>query len=309
MRIAIMGTGGVGGYFGGRLAAAGHNVWFIARGEHLRTIRESGLTVASTKGDFVIFPAQATDDPHSVGAAELVVVAVKTWQLPQAAEQTIPLVGEDTIVLPLLNGVEAVGELSKVLPAGNILGGLCKIISYVEAPGRIRHQAAEPTVVFGETDNQMSDRVESMRALFEGAGVNAEIAPDLAVAVWTKFMLISTWSGIGAVTRAPVGVWRSLPGTRAMAETSLEETRRVGRALGVALSPELIAESMAYIDRISPDGTASMQRDITEGRPSELESQSGAVVRLGSEAGVPTPTHEFFYSILLPQETAARRGL
>lgn len=306
MRIAVMGSGGVGGYFGGRLAMAGHDVCFIARGEHLRAIRQNGLQVESINGDFVVFPAEAKDDLENVGTVELAIVSVKTWQLSEAAQQMRPLVGPETIVLPLLNGVEAADELAKALPPAQIIGGLCRIIAYVEAPGRIRHSGMEPSLVFGELDSRRSERVKTLKDALDRAGIQAEIASDVRAALWRKFMLISTWSGIGAITHAPIGVWRNITGTRAMAEASLRETLAVAREHGVALSDELVADSMRFFDELAPDGTTSMQRDIQEGRPSELESQSGAVVRLGSEAGVPTPTHSFFYYGLIPRERMAR---
>ena len=265
MRIAVMVSGAVGGYFGGRLAMAGHDVCFIARGEHLRAIRQTGLRVESPKGDFLVFPAEVNDDPAEVGAVELAIVSVKSWQLSEAAHQMRPLVGPETIVLPLLNGVEAADELAKALPLAQILGGLCRIIAYVEAPGRIRHSGMEPSLVFGELDNRLSERVESLKDALDRAGIQAEIASDFRAALWRKFMLISTWSGIGAITRAPIGVWRSITGTRAMAEASLQETLAVARAHGVALSHDLVAQTMTFIDGLPPDGTASMQRDMEGG--------------------------------------------
>ncbi len=247
-----MGTGGVGGYFGGRLAIAGHDVQFIARGDHLRAIQQSGLRVVSPEGDFMVSPAQATDDPASVGPVDLTIVSVKSWQLPEAARQMRPMVGSETAVLPLLNGVEATDELAKVLPPTQILGGLCRIIASIEAPGHIRHAALRPSVTLGELDNQVSTRVQSLHEALTEADIESEIAPDIRAALWEKFMLICTWSGIGAVTRSPVGVWRSLPETRAMAEASLEETLAVARGLGVALAPDQGAMTMTLIDAVPP---------------------------------------------------------
>ncbi len=306
MRVAIMGTGGVGGYFGGRLATAGHEVWFIARGVNLRTLRERGLKVSSIKGDFEISPVKATDDPSDIGGVDLAVVAVKTWQLPEAARQMRPLVGPRTVILPLLNGVEAAQELGNALTPERIVGGLCRIIAWLEEPGHIRHAGIEPTVVFGEFDGTRTDRVEWLGRLFASAGIEAEVPESISAAIWKKFMLISTWGGVGAITRAPLGVWRSIPGTRAIAKASMEETLALARALGVPLVRDIVAQTMDFIDGLPPDGTASMQRDIQEGRPSELESMSGAVVRLASGVNVPAPTHEFLYHCLLPQEKAAR---
>jgi len=306
MRIAVFGAGGAGGYFGGRLAQAGEDVVFIARGEHLRAMREHGLRVDSLKGDFVIRLAQATDDPSQVGPVDAVLVCVKAWDVPAAAQAMRPLVGPETFVVPLENGVEAPDQLAAVLGAEHVLGGLARIISFIAEPGHIRHTGAEPYVAFGELDRRPSQRAERLRRAFARAGVTAEIPPDIQVAMWEKFLFIAAISGVGAVTRAPAGIMRSLPETRQMLEQAIREVFAVARARGIALPEEVVAKTMAYIDSLPPDGTASMQRDIIAGRPSELEYQNGTVVRLGRESGVPTPTHAFIYASLLPQELRAR---
>lgn len=307
MRIAVVGTGGVGGYFGGRLAQAGHEVHFIARGAHLDAIQRHGLQVESVNGDFVVQPANATADPNTVGAVDAVIVAVKTWQLPDAARSARPLVGPKTVVLPLLNGVEASEQLADVLGKDHVLGGLCRLSVELAGPGRIRHLAFDPTIVLGELDNQRTSRVKELTTALTQAGVKAQVAADIHVALWEKFIFIATWSGIGAVTRVPVGVWRSQPGTRAMAEACLKEAVDVARARGVQLTDDRVAATLGIYDAAPPQAMASMQKDVMSGRPSELEAQNGAIVRLGAAAGVRTPTHAFIYHCLLPQENAARR--
>lgn len=309
MRIAVFGTGGVGGYFGGRLAQAGEEVIFIARGEHLKALRAHGLRVNSLKGDFVVHPTQATDDPAHVGAVDAVLVGVKAWQVTEAAQAMRPLVGPDTFVIPLQNGVEAPSQLAAVLGAPHVLGGLCSIISFLAGPGRIRHVGAEPHIAFGEVDNRASERAERLRQAFARAEVNVEIPPDIQVAMWEKFLFIASWGGVGAVTRAPVGVVRSVPETRRMMEQAMREILHVGQARKVALTEEATQKGMAFVDNLQPGSTASMQRDIMESRPSELDAQNGAVVRLGQEAGVPTPVHAFIYHSLLPSELRARGTL
>lgn len=306
MRIAIFGAGAVGGYFGARLARAGEEVVFIARGEHLQAMRRDGLHVESVLGDFRVAPVNATDDPASVGPVDAVLVGVKAWQVPEAAEAMRPLIGPETFVVPLQNGVDAPDQLAAVLGREHVLGGLCRIISSVVAPGRIRHGGMEPYVAFGELDNRPSPRAERLRTAFEHAGVRAEIPADIHVAMWEKFLFICTLSGVGAVTRAPVGVLRSMPETRRMLEQAVAEAFAVGRARGIALPDDAPQRIMALIDGLPPEGSASMQRDLAAGRPSELESQNGAVVRLGREVGVPTPLHAFIYHSLLPLERRAR---
>jgi 2-dehydropantoate 2-reductase len=307
MRIAVFGTGAVGGYFGGRLAEAGEDVVFLARGAHLAAIRANGLRVTSVAGDFVIRPAHATDDPATVGPVDGILLGVKAWQVADAAVAIRPMVGPDTFVLPLQNGVEAPGILADVLGAEHVLGGLCRILVYVVEPGHIRHQGVEPDIAFGELNGTRTDRVEALRRAFAKArGVTVTIPPDIRAALWSKFLFIATLSGLGALTRVPIGVIRSLPGTRRMLEQGLREIELVARARGVTLAPDVVSKTLAFIDSLPPDATASMQRDIMEGRPSELESQNGAVVRLGQQAGVDVSLHRFIYHALLPLERKAR---
>lgn len=307
MRIAIFGTGGVGGYFGGCLAQAGEEVTFIARGEHLRAIQQNGLRVESINGDFTIRPAQATDDPAQVGVVDVVLLAVKAWQVPEAARAMRPMVGPGTFVVPLGNGVEAPDQLSRELGREHVLGGLCHIVSFIAGPGHIRHAAIDPLVTFGELDGPPSERCDRLRQAFERAGVRVRVPSDIHVAIWEKFAFIASISGVGAVTRAPAGVMRALPETRRMLETALAEVVAVARGHGIELPADYIEKTMAFIDQLPEEATASMQRDIIDGRPSELEAQNGAVVRLGAAVGVPTPLHTFIYHSLLPSELRARR--
>ena len=308
MRLAVFGAGAVGGYFGGRLAQAGEDVVFIARGEQLQALRDRGLRVDSfvSKGDFVVQPVQATDDPEQVGVVDAVLVGVKAWQVTEAARAMRPLFGPETFVVPLQNGVEAPSQLAAVLGGEHVLGGLCRIVGLVVEPGYIRHAGLEPYVAFGELDNRPSERAERLREAFARAGVTAGVPLDIRVAMWEKFLFIASFSGVGAVTRAPAGVLRSLPETRQMLKQAMHEVLAVARARGIALPEEAIPRTMTLIDGLPPGGTASMQRDVIEGRPSELESQNGAVVRLGREVGVDTPLHAFIYHSLLPLELRAR---
>jgi len=307
MRVAVFGAGGVGGYFGGRLAQAGEDIFFIARGDHLRAMREHGLRVDSIKGDFVIHPAQATDDPAEIGIVDAVLVCVKAWDVPAAAQAMRPMIGPETFVVPLENGVEAPEQLVGTLGAEHVLGGLARIISAIVGPGHIRHSGIEPYVAFGELDRRPSERVERLRQAFARAqGVTVEVPPDIRVAMWDKFLFIAGVSGVGAVTRAPAGIFRSIPPTRQLLEQVLSEIFAVARARDIALPADSVAKTMAYIDTLPPNGTSSMQRDIIAGRPSELDYQNGTVVRLGQELGVATPANAFIYASLLPQEQRAR---
>ena len=309
MRIAIFGAGSVGGYFGGRLSQAGEDVVFIARGEQLNAMLKHGLRVDSIKGDFAVQPVQATEDPSKIGKADVVLVGVKAWQVPEAAEAMRPMIGPETFILPLQNGLEAPAQLSEALGDQHVLGGLCGLFCYVAGPGHIVHAGTDPFVKFGELDNRRSQRVELLLDAFKRAGVNAEIPPDIRVAMWMKFLFITVWSGVGAITRAPVGIWRSLPETRRMAELSLQEIIAVAAARDISLPEEALQSAMNMYDGLVPESTASLQRDVMAGRPSELDAQIGAVVRFGQETDVATPQHTFIYRSLLPMELRARGQL
>jgi 2-dehydropantoate 2-reductase len=310
MRIAVFGTGGVGGYFGGRLAQAGEEVVFIARGKHLRALQSHGLRVDSPRGDFVIQPVQATDAPGEVGVVDVVLVGVKAWQVREAARAMRPLIGAETFVLPLQNGVEAPAQLAEVLGLEHVIGGLCRIISFTLGPGHIQHTGIDPYVEFAELDNRRSDRVEKLRKVFaKTTGITVEISADIQIALWTKFLLIVSWSGIGAITRAPLGVFLDLPQTRQMLRGVMQEVLSVAHAHNIALPENSVGKTLAFMDGLPAGGTASMQRDIMAGRPSELESQTGAVVRLAQEVGVETPLNAFIYHSLLPSELKARGQL
>jgi 2-dehydropantoate 2-reductase len=305
MRIAIFGTGGAGGYFGAHLAHAGEEVVFIARGEHLKAIRAQGLRVETTIGE-IITHSDATDDPAQVGAVDVVLLGVKTWQVMDAARAMRPMINPQTFVVPLQNGVEAAAELATVLGAEHVLGGLCGTVSRVISPGYILSIGETNFIKFGELDNRPSERADHLRQIFERAGVKAEVPADIQAAVWEKFIFVAPYGGIGAVTRAPAGVIRSLPETRQMLERGMREILEVSRARQVSLAEGIIEKSMGLMDSLDPNSTTSLQRDIAAGKPSELEAWNGAVVRLGREAEVPTPLHEFIYHSLLPSELRTR---
>ena len=307
MRIAIFGSGGVGGYFGARLAQTGEDVTFIARGAHLRALLNSGLKVDSIDGDFVIHPAKATADPSEVGPVDLVILGVKAWQVPDAARAIKPMVDTGSAVLPLENGVDAPSQLAAELGDERVIGGLCKIVSFIVGPGHIRHAGFEPSVVLGELDNRRSERVRKIHKAFAKAGVNATIATDIQVSLWTKFLFISAFSGVGAVTGEPAGKIRANPETRGQLVRAMEEVYSLARARGVNLPTDSVEKALASVDGLPDEATSSMQRDIAAGKPSELESQNGAVVRMAHEAGVKAPTHESIYSALRPLEIKARK--
>jgi len=306
LRIVVFGTGGVGGYFGGRLAHAGEDVTFIARGEHLRAIKANGLKIDSRDGDFVVFPARATDDIGSVAEIDLVILGVKTWQVPEAARALKPFVRANTTVLPLQNGVDAVPQLVNEIGSDKVIGGLCRIVSYVVEPGHIRHAGFVPSIVIGELDNRRTHRIVSIYELFRRAGLEITIAADIQVALWMKFLFIASFSGVGAVANVPAGRLRSDPKWRAQILAAMKEIYELAHARSIKLPPDSIDNVMAAVDGLPEDATSSMQRDIAAGKPSELDSQNGAVVRMAQESGVDVPTHAFIQQTLGPLEEKAR---
>jgi len=307
VRFAIIGVGGVGGYVGARLVEAGHEVLLVARGAHRAAIAEAGLHLHSPLGNVRIHPARVTDDPSGSDPVDCVILAVKAWQVTEAARTAAPLLGPGATALTLQNGVEAPARAASVLGRERVLGGVAKIISFVASPGHIEDAGVPPSLIIGELGGGTSSRVEALKAAFDGArGLEVSVSSDIERALWEKYIFIASWAGVGAVTRAPLGVVRRVPETRRLIEGAAEELERVARARGVRLDAGAAQAVLAFIDRLPPDGTASLQRDIAAGRPSELDDLTGAAVRLGAEASVPTPLNAFLLGALAPLEQRAR---
>jgi 2-dehydropantoate 2-reductase len=306
MKIAIFGTGGVGGYYGGLLAQAGHEVIFIARGAHLKAIRENGLQVKSVHGDFAVSPAQATDDPASVGTVDLVLFCLKTYHTDEAVQQMRPMIGGDTVVMSLQNGVDAAERIGSVIGMEHVIGGVTQISSAIEAPGVVKQVSQFRRIVFGEMDGTISTRVGSIETALRETGITVEVSTDISKALWTKLVFISAASGLGSLTRLPIGEYRSVPETRAMITALMKEVEAVARAQGVALDADVVEKSLDFIDNAAPTIRASMQLDVAAGRRSEIESMIGVIGRKGRELGIPTPVADMIYASLLPIELKAR---
>jgi 2-dehydropantoate 2-reductase len=309
VRFAIVGAGGLGGYYGARLAEAGHEVAFIARGTQLEAIRKNGLKLFSPLGDLHLEKVTATSDPGEIGPVDVIVVAVKTWQVAEAARAMQPMIGAETMVVPFLNGVEAPDELAAILGAQHVLGGLSKVFSLIEAPGVIRHFNPGAYVEIGELGGGLSPRVEALRAAFEQSGAQAKASADIRTELWKKLLTVSSWAGLGALSRSPMGVLRSLPETHALIDRAMDEGIAVGACRGHPISADYKRELWTFYDAMPADATASMQRDIMAGKPSELDAWNGAIVRFGRETGVDTPVQTFTYHALLPMERRARGQL
>jgi len=306
VRIAMIGAGAVGGYFGGRLVAAGQDVAFLARGNTLDTLKSEGLRVTSPNGDLALTGIEATDRPGDIGPVDAVIFTVKTWQLTGVAKAVHPLIGPHTALLPLQNGVESEAVLASIFGRERVLGAICRIIAMAEAPGLIRHIGVEPFIALGELDNRPSGRTERLVRAFTDAGVAAQRPENIHSSIWEKFLFVSPTAGVCAVTRATVGEVRETSETRQLLSDAMHEVHRLGRARGVPLADDAVARTLDFFDGMPAAATSSMQRDIMEGRPSELEAHVGATVRLGREAGVAVPANTFLYAGLLPMELAAR---
>jgi len=306
MKIAIMGVGGVGGYYGGLLAQAGHELSFIARGAHLLALREKGLRVKSVLGDFVVSPVRATDDPSEIGAADLVIVTTKTYHTDEAARAILPLIASGTVVVSLQNGVDAAERIAAIVGKDHVLGGATWLSAAVEAPGMISHYSQFRRIVLGELDGRITPRAEALAEAFRATPATVELVTNITQVLWTKFVFISAVSALGALTRVTLGTFRQVPEARAVLVEAMSEVAAVARARGVNLESDTVSKTLAFIDSADPGIKPSMQRDIEAGRMSELESMIGVVVKLGSELGVPTPVMRFTYAALEPAYLIAR---
>ncbi|MCP4187644.1 MAG: 2-dehydropantoate 2-reductase [Gammaproteobacteria bacterium] len=310
MRVAIFGSGGVGGYFGGRLAQLGVDVNFVARGKHLTAIRQQGLRVDSIAGNFKLSHVQATDSARQIGPVDYIICCVKSWQVAAAAKAMKPMVGDNTLVIPLQNGVEAPTQLAEILGEDKVLGGLCAIISFRAGAGHIKHIGANPLIRFGHLDRHADSRVNTLSETFNRChGVKSSIPDDINVAMWQKYMLISAWSGVAAVTQAPIGVLLEIDETRQMMVDALEEIYQLGLARQIDLPGNSVEKTIATLESFPKSSTTSMQRDIAEGLPSELSVQNDAVVRFAKQAGLDTPVNRYILNSLRPTELRARGAL
>lgn len=299
MKIAVFGTGAVGGYFGGRLAAAGEDVAFVARGRHLDALRRDGLSIFSPSGDLRLSRINATDRPAEIGPVDIVLFAVKLYDAESAAVALAPLIGRDTAVVTVQNGVDAVETVSRHVGREHVVGGAAYVIATVEAPGRIRHTAKD-SLLFGEPDGSRSPRLAAFEAAARRAGFGATLSTNIDCDLWTKFVRLATWSGMTTVARSPIGVLRDDPALMAMMSAALDEAIAVGRARGVPLPDSLPEETMTLVKSFPIGSKSSMLEDLEHGRRLELPWLSGAVARMGRKVGVPTPIHQFIATVLGP---------
>jgi len=300
MRIAVVGAGGVGGAFGAALAKAGGDVTFIARGAHLAAMKSNGLKVESPRGDIHLQPTQATDDPAAVGPVDIVLFCVKLWDVESAGRHIKPLVGANTAVIPLQNGIDAPERLVPILGKQAVMGGVAQISASIVAPGVIRQVGTFMRMIFGELDGSRSPRGEALLALCRKAGFDATLSEQILTELWMKFILLATNASVMALARQPIGKLRDDPDMKPQFVAAYREVIDVGRARGVALPADVLDKMLAFNAGAPPTMKASMALDLERGNRIELPWLGGKVVELGRALGVPTPTHALMYAALKP---------
>lgn len=307
MKIVIIGAGGVSGYFGGKLAKAGYDITFLTRGESLKVIKEKGLIVKSSIEDFHVFP-KVSENYAVINSADLVILGVKAWQIDRIARKIKPHLTKTATVLPLQNGADNADRLLKILAPKNTIAGLCRIVSKIESPGVIDHFGYEPEIVFGEINNKKTERVSKIKQAFDKAGFKNRISDNIQRDIWLKFLFIASISAFGALTRSVLGIMREDAYLRTILIKTAQEIVEIGRAQGVNLTAADIDNCFMVIDKIDYNTTMSLQRDMMQGKPSELENFNGYIVQQGDELGIETPVNDFIYYSLRPMELKARAG-
>ncbi len=302
MRFAIYGSGALGSYFGAKLARHGHEVIFIARGAQLEAMRTKGLRVEGVDEAFSLPQVRVTNDPGRLSPVDFILVAVKTWQVEDTLPYLDSMLHQQTQVLTLQNGVELHTRIAQRIGAERVLAGIVRGFFFLDGPGVVRHLGVPPSITFGPS----SPLAEALCATLLEAGIQAIIPADIDAALWEKFLLVTAVSGVGALTRMPMGPIRAYGPTRQMLEDAMREIDTLARARQVHLLDDVVERTMAFVDTFPEDATASMQRDLMEGRPSELEAQTGAVLRLAEASGVAVPLNRLIYDSLILQERQAR---
>jgi 2-dehydropantoate 2-reductase len=298
MKIAIIGSGGVGGYFGARLAASGQDIIFVARSAHLDAMKKNGLRVVSALGDLHLPKVKATGDTKIIGPVDVVVIAVKLWSTEEAAQSAKPLIGPNTVAVSFQNGVVAVDTLLPILGKEHVMGGVANIAALIEEAGVIRHNGTMANLFFGELDGKPSDRSQAFCEACKKANINTELVADVHFAIWEKFTRLVTMSAMTALTRLPIGPLRGDPDTRELMTQVMSEVVAIGRAKGAKFPPSIVEEQMVKIDSYPEGMVASMYGDLRRGNRLELPWLSGTVAKLGDELGIPTPANHFVYAAL-----------
>ena len=298
MRIVVIGTGGVGGYFGARLTEAGENVTFVARGAHLEAIKSRGLTVYSALGDMHLRDVQCTENTRDIGHADIVMIAVKLWATDEAIQTAKSLLGKNTGIISFQNGILAEESLIAAYSSQHAMGGVANIAALIEEPGVIRHNGNMASLAFGELNNTQSERAQSLLTACSRANIKAEIPDDINRAIWEKYIRLVTMSAMTTLCRMPIGPIRDEIHTRNLLSQILAEIIDVGKAKGLKFSDNVLQEQLDIIDGYPPSMVASMCGDLRRGYPLEVPWFSGTIVRLGKELNIPTPANGFVYAAL-----------
>lgn len=306
MRIAVIGAGGIGAPLGASLALAGQDVTFLARGSHLAAMRANGLKIEGDRGEFLVRPVQATDDPAATGPVDLVLFCVKLWDVESSGEQIRPLMGHDTVVIPLQNGIDASERLIPILGAHHVMGGTAVLTGSIVAPGVVRQSGQHHRIVFGELDGRITQRGEMIRDVCQAAGIGAELSSDIQRARWEKFIILVAASGVCAATRLPIGPLREDPDIAPLFEEAMREVVAVGTACGVQFPPDVLEPWRVLLRGVPPDWIPSMAVDIRAGRKLELPWLGGKLVELAATHGVPVPINRVISAVLKPQANGAR---
>jgi 2-dehydropantoate 2-reductase len=300
MRIAVVGAGGVGGGFGAALAKAGADVTFIARGAHLAAMKSQGLKIQGGRGETHLVPTKATENSAEIGPVDIVLFCVKLWDVESAGEAIKPLVGPDTAVIPLQNGIDAAERLIPILGPKAVMGGVAQISASIVAPGVIQQVGTFMRMIFGELDGKRSKRAEDFFALCQKAGFDVTLSEQILTDLWMKFILLACNASITAATRQPLGKLREDPDLRPIMMAAFQETIDIGRAKGVTLPADALAKIFDFVGHAPPAMKASMALDLERGNRLELPWLGGKVVELGRQLKIPTPVHGVMYAVLKP---------
>ncbi len=309
MKTTVIGPGAVGGLIGALLARSGEPVSFLARGEALRAITARGIRISAPDGEFSTGPLPASDSARALGVADLVLVAVKSWQVRELAPSLKPLIGENTVLVPVQNGVEAADELRAALGGQPVVGGICLVISTLDAPAQIAYRGRPPELTLGELNGGVSPRLRSIADVLQKAKITVTLSENIRADLWEKLLFVEPLGSVGAVARETIDVLRTIPETRRLITAAMLEIADVAKAIGVQLRDGAYNRAVKRVDGLPAGATVSLQRDLMANRRSELGEQTGAVIRIGGAAKVSIPVHEFLWAALLPQEKRARGGV
>ncbi len=300
MRFVIMGSGGIGGFFGARLANSGEDVWFIARGNHLSAMKNNGLRVNSTAGNITVPPGTMTDDVASIGTADVVLFCVKSYDTESAARQLAPILGDGSMIIPLQNGVDNEDKIRKVISRGDVYGGVAYISSRITAPGEITEVGGFQRIVFGPQGPGVNQNAAKVHEAFLRAGIKSQLQDDITTELWRKLIFIASMGSLTALSRLTHGEILANKRMASLVFDAMREVQAVASKLGVGVEPVDEARVLEGLKRFSDDTRSSMYFDLAGGKPMEIEALNGTVVRLGEQLGVPTPIHRVIYSVLLP---------